>query len=120
MRPPKKIIIQVVLSVGFAVLVSLVWFMCTGIVALALDTDNPPQSLEIAYKVLTSPARYLPGWESWDSRYSTMSFGQWCLYSNIGDILNALLWGASFACIFFVLLRGFSSRQANTNHECVT
>ena len=94
---------------GLSLLVAIGWYVSTGIVALALDRDNPPESLEKAYKVLTFPVRYLPGWESWDPRYSRLSFRAWGWYSNAGDILNALFWGFLLAGLLFLVLQAFAA-----------
>jgi hypothetical protein len=104
-RMRRKLTAQAVLSL----LVAIGWYVSTGIVAFALDRDNPPESLEKAHKVLTFPVRYLPGWESWDPRYSRMSFRAWGWYSNVGDILNALFWGFVLAGLLFLVLRAFDA-----------
>jgi hypothetical protein len=109
MRTPQKLTMQAALSLGVAAVVSVIWFISTGLVALALDQDKPPESLETVYRILTFPARCLPEWESWDPRYSTMAFREWCRYSNLGDVLNALLWGTILASLFFVVLRAFTA-----------
>jgi hypothetical protein len=95
-------------QLGLSLLIAVAWFVSTGIVVLALDRDNPPEWLERAYWVLTFPVRYLPGWESWDPRYSKMSFRAWGWYSNAGDILNSLLWGLALASLLSALLRALT------------
>jgi hypothetical protein len=99
---------------GLSFAIAMGWFVSEGIIGLALDRNDPPPWLERAYSVLMFPVRYLPGWESWDPRYSKMSFRSWGWYSNVGEVLNCLLWGfllASLISLIFAVGRACINRD---------
>jgi len=95
----------------WGIVISILLYIATGVIGLALDTNKPNPLLHSVFRVLRCPAIYFPGWESWDSRTATMSFRTWGWYSNLGDVFNALFWGFGIGSLF-CFVSGFKNNDA--------
>ena len=91
----------------WSVVIAVLWYVTTGVLGLMLDNDKPHPLLEAVFSFMLFPVSYLPGWETFDSRTAVMSFRTWCWYSNIGGVLNCLLWGFFLVWIYRLVARLF-------------
>ncbi|HXR08850.1 MAG TPA: hypothetical protein VN765_16045 [Candidatus Acidoferrum sp.] len=100
-----------------SVVISVLVFVTNGVIGLMLDNDQPHPVLDPIFHVLRFPAIYFPGWDSWDSRTATMSFRTWSLYSNFGDIFNAIFWGFGIGSLLYFVGRCFTSKHDGVRND---
>jgi len=100
----------------WSVVIAFIWYITTGVIGLMLDNDKPHPLLDPIATFMLFPISYLPGWETFDSRTAIMSSRTWCWYSDIGSIINCLLWGFVLTWLFRFVARLVSSKYTR-EHE---